>query len=168
LELNSRFSYPKLLKNLELIDLYNERYRLLSDSKILLKVKKETIQDKILKLTPMRMALVTKGRKLPAKLNHILIDLLSPLKVVVVGKKYKPAYTLRGEVVTEEQYLKVNGFKKLNVVYKLELLNSQGVVVGKMSTFSEQVARNVDQAIEKSIADIKESLQNNLDQLSSK
>lgn len=166
--LDSRFTYPRLLKNLDLIDLYNDRYTLLSESKIQLKVKKETVKNKILKLAPMKTALITRGKKLPARLNHILIDLLSPLKVVVVSQKYKPPYTLRGEVVTQEQYLKVDGFKKLNVIYKLELLNANGAVVGKMSTFSQQVARNVEHAIEKAMPDIQEALQNNLDQLSSK
>lgn len=168
MELDSRFTYPKLLKNLDLIDLYNDRYTLLSESQIQLKVKKETVKNKLFKLVPMKMALITRGKKLPAKLNHILIDLLSPLKVVVVSRKYKPPYTLRGEVVTQEQYLKVDGFKKLDVIYKLELLNANGAVVGKMSTISEQVARNVEHAIEKAMPDIQEALQNNLDQLSSK
>jgi hypothetical protein len=62
----------------------------------------------------------------------------------------------------------VEGFKKLNVVYKLELLNAKDEVIGKMSTFSEQVARNINDAIEKAIPDIKDALENNLDQLSSK
>lgn len=168
LELNSRFTYPKLLKNLVSIELFNDRYMLLSQTPIKLKVKKDTIQDKINKLPKMRMALITRGKKLPARLNHTLIDLLAPLKVIVVAKKERPPYTIRGEVVTEEQYFKVDGFKKLNVVYKLELLNSKNEVIGKMSTFSEQVARSSDHAIEKAVPDIKEALQNNLDQLSSK
>ncbi|MFA6237791.1 MAG: LPP20 family lipoprotein [Bacteriovorax sp.] len=168
LELNSRFAYPKILKNLAMIEPYNDRYTLLARTAISLKVKKETIQQKINKLTPMKMALVTKGKKLPAKLSHELIAMLSPLKVVIVAKKHAPPYTLRGEIVAEEQYFKVDGFKKLNVVYKLELLNSQNVVIGKMSTMSEQVARNIDHALEKALPEITEALKNNLDQLSSK
>lgn len=166
--LNSRFTYPKLLKNMVMIDFYNDRYSLLASEKISLKVKREMIQDKINKLTPVKMALITRGKKLPSKLNHTLIDLLSPLKVIVVAKKSGPSFILRGEIVTEEQYFKVSGFKKLNVVYKLELLNSKNEVIGKMSALSEQVARNSDHAIEKAIPDIKEALQDNLDQLSSK
>lgn len=168
MELNSRFTYPKILKNLDKIEVFMNRYSILVTSKLELRVKKETIQDKLNKLTPMKTALITRGKKLPAKLNHTLIAILSPLKVVIVPKKDGAPYTLRGEIVTEEQYFKVDGFKKLNVIYKLELLNSKNAVVGKMSAFSEQVARNSDHATELAIPDIKEALQDNLDQLSSK
>lgn len=168
LELNSRFTYPKLLKNLTAIETYNDRYTLLSESKMALKVKREMVQDKILKLSPLKMAMVTKGKKLPAKLSHVLIDMLAPLKIIIVAKRSNPAFTLRGEVVTEEQYFKVDGFKKLNVIFKLELLNAKNEVTGKMSALSEQVARNSEHAIEKAIPDLSEDLKNNLDQLSSK
>lgn len=168
LEMNSRFAFPKMLKNLDLINHFNERYSLLARSPLKLKVSRETMQEKINKLEPMKIALLTRGKKLPTHLHHTLIDILAPLKVVVVAKKSNPAYKLRGEVLTEEQYFKVNGFKKLNVIYRLELLNSKNEIIGKMSTLSEQVARNTDHAIEKAIPEIKAALQDNLDQLSSK
>ncbi|MDD4975147.1 MAG: LPP20 family lipoprotein [Bacteriovorax sp.] len=166
LELNSRFAYPKMMKNLILIEALNDRYTLVSTIPLKIKVKKENLQAKIFQLKPVKMALVATGKKLPAKLNHLLVDLLSPLKVVIVSGKLAPKYTLRSEIVTEEQYLKVEGFKKLNVQFRLELLNSKSQVMGKMSALSEQVARNSDQAIEKAIPEIKETLQDNLDQLS--
>lgn len=166
LELNSRFAYPKMMKNLILIEALNDRYTLLSYIPLKLKVKKADIQDKINKLKPIKMALVGNAKKLPNKLNHTLIDLLSPLKVVFVSHKLLPKYTLRFEIVTEDQYLKVEGFQKLNVQFRLELLNSKSQVMGKLSALSEQVARNSEQAIEKAIPDIKEALQDKLDQLS--
>jgi hypothetical protein len=166
LELNSRFAYPKMMKNLILIEALNDRYTLVSSIPLKLKVKKENLQAKIFQLRPVNMALVATGKKLPARLNHLLVDLLSPLKVVIVSRKLSPKYTLRSEIVTEEQYLKVEGFKKLNVQFRLELLNSKSQVMGKMSALSEQVARNSEQAIEKAIPEIKETLQDNLDQLS--
>jgi hypothetical protein len=168
MELDSRFAYPKILKNLRLVDIYRDRYSLISSKPITFKVKKETLQAKINKLPSMNLAIVTKGQKLPAKLGHTLIELLAPLKVVIVSKKSSPAFFLKGEIITEEQYFNVAGFKKLNVVYKLELCDSKNKVFGKMSVLSEQVARNSDQAIEKAIPEIKEALQENLDQLSSK
>lgn len=167
LELNSRFTYPKMMKNLILIEALNERYTLLSEIPLKLKVKKENIQEKINKLAPVKMTLVFSGKKLPNKLNHIIVDLLSSLKVVIVTPKLSPKYTLRSEIVTEEQYLKVEGFKKLNVQFRLELLNAKSQVMGKMSALSEQVARNSEQAIEKAIPEIKEAIQDNLDQLTS-
>ena len=107
----------------------------------------------------------TKGRKLPTKLSHTLIDTLSPLKIVIVAKKNLPKYTLRSELQTEEEYFNVEGFKKLNVTLRLELLNSDNTVMGKMSALSEQVARNAEQAIEKAAPEIKESFQETMDQL---
>jgi hypothetical protein len=68
-------------------------------------------------------------------------------------------------MILEDQYFKVEGFKKLNVILRLELQNSSAHVLGKMSTLSEQVARTDEQAIEKALPSIKESLQDNLDQL---
>jgi hypothetical protein len=165
LELGSRFTYPKMMKNLISIEALNDRYVLISMTPINLVVKKEIIQDKINKLKIVKMAIVSKARKLPTKLNHTILDLLSSLKVVVVSKKANPKYTLRSELLTEEQYLKVEGFKKLNVQFRLELLNSKSQVLGKLSALSEQVARNANQAIDLAIPDINEALQNNLNQL---
>lgn len=165
MELNSRFTYPRILKNLSLMDAFRERYDLMSQTPLILKVKKENILEKQNKLRPLKIALVSKGKKLPAKLSHTLIDLLSPLKVVVVAKKTSPQYILQSELITEEQYFKVEGFKKLNVIMRVELLNSKSAVMGKISALSEQVARTNDQAIEKAIPELKESLENNLDQL---
>lgn len=164
-ELNSRFTFPKILKNLSLIEAFKERYDLMSQAPLLLKVKKESVLEKQNKLKPLKIALVSKGKKIPAKLSHTLIDLLSPLKVVIVAKKTSPQYTLQSELITEEQYFKVDGFKKLNVIVRLELLNSSQTVIGKISALSEQVARTTDQAVEKAMPEIRESLQNNLDQL---
>lgn len=165
LELNSRFTYPKMLKNLHLIEAFNNRYNLVSQVPLKLKVKKENIQERLNKLAPIKMALVTSDKKLPTKLNHVIVDLLSSLKVVIVSRRLSPKYILRSEIVTEEQYFKVPGFKKLNVQFRLELVNSKSQVMGKLSALSEQVARNSDQAIEKAMPEIKEAIQDNLDQL---
>lgn len=166
MDLNSRFVYPKILKNLALIEAFNERYALLSQFPLRIRVKKEHIQTKLNRLTPIKMSVVSNKQKLPAKLNHILVETFSPLKIVFVSQKAAPRYILKSEIMTEEQYLKVEGFKKLNVQFRLDLVNSKSqVVMGKLSAMSEQVARNSEQAIEKAIPDIKEELQNNLDQL---
>lgn len=168
LELNSRFTYPKIIKNLSLIEALNERYILVSQIPLKFRVNKEIIQDKLNRLEPVKLAIVTSAKRLPTKLNHILLDLLSSLRVVVVPAKLSPPYTLRSELIVEEQYFKVNGFKKLNVQFRLELLNSKAQIMGKISALSEQVGRSSDQGIEKAIPDIKEALQNNLYQLSNK
>jgi len=166
LELNSRLAYPKILRNIMLIEAYLERYNLLSDQNLKLKVTRENIQDKINGLKPLKLSIVSHKKKLPLKFNHLLSEILSPLKFVLVGKKNNPQYLLRSELVAEEQYFKVEGFKKLNIVLRLELLNISAQVLGKISAQSEQVARTSDQAIEKAIPEIKEILLENLDQLS--
>ena len=167
IELNSRFAYPKIMRNLVLIQALNERYYLLSSKAIIQKIRKEKLQEKINKLIPIKMALLSASKKLPSKLNHVIVDLLSSLKVVIVSRKAYPKYTLRTELSTEEQYLKVEGFKKLNVQFKLEVFNSKMEPMGKLSAVSEQLARNSDQAIDLALPDIKTELQNNLDQISS-
>ena len=166
MELNSRFTYPKMMNNLMVIEAFSDRYNLLTNAPLKLLVKKETLLSKLNKLSPLKMSLTTVGKKLPTKLSHTLIDLLSPLKVVIVSQKQSPKYTVRSEVITEEQYFKVDGFKKLNVVLRLELISNKGQTMGKMSALSEQVARTDEQAIENAIPDIKLYLQDNLDQLS--
>ncbi|MGZ3787402.1 MAG: hypothetical protein ACXVLQ_02700 [Bacteriovorax sp.] len=164
--LHSRFAYPKILKNLAQIEDMNARYNLVAMMPLALKVKKENVLERMDKLKPLKMALVTKGRKLPSKLSHSLIELLAPLKVVIVSKKAKPSYALRSELLTEEQYFKVEGFKKLGVTLRLELLNAASSEMGKISAMSEQVARTEDQAVLQAIPEIKENVQDNMDQLS--
>ena len=167
MHLNSRFAYPKILRNIFLIQALSDRYSLLSSIPLKLKVKKDTIQEKINKLVPIRMAFVASHKKLPSKLHHLIADLFSSLKVVIVPRKLSPKYTLRAELVTDEQYLKVEGFKKLNVQLRLEFTNSKMQVLGVLSALSEQLARNSEQAIELSYPDIQLALQNNLDQIAS-
>ncbi|MBP9680856.1 MAG: LPP20 family lipoprotein [Bacteriovorax sp.] len=165
MELNSRFVYPKVLKNLALASALYERYSLLTERPLALKVKKEFVQGKINNLSPLKLGIVSKGKRLPPKLSHFLIDLLAPLKVVVIPKKSSPKYILKTEMIIENQYFKVEGFKKLNIILRLELQNAHASALGKMSAFSEQVARTDEQAIEKALPEIRESLQERLDQL---
>ncbi len=166
LELNSRLTYPKILKNIILIEAYLERYTLLSNQSLLLKVKRENIQDKINGLKPLKFTIISPHKKLPLKFNHLISEILSPLKIIFVARKNNPQYVLHSELATEEQYFKVEGFKKLNIVLRLELLNTSSQVLGRLSAQSEQMARSNDQAIEKAIPEIKELLLENLDQLS--
>ena len=164
--LNSRFAIPKILNNLILIEAFNDRYSLLSNLPIKLQVKKEAIIEKINHMKALKMAFMTKGKKLPIKLNHLISELLSPLKIVLVSSKQLPKYYLHSEVLTEEQYFNVDGFKKLNVIFRLELTEGKNKSLGKVSALSEQVARTPEQAIENASSDIKLTLQDNLEQLS--
>lgn len=164
-ELNSRFAYPKILKNLTVIDGLMDRHRLLSAHAIPLQVKRDIVLERMNKLKPMKLALMTKGKKLPSRISHSLIDMLSPLRVVLVPLKSAPKYRLISELVVEDQYFKVEGFKKVNVNLKVELINDQKVTLGKISALSEQVARTTGQAIEKALPDLKDHLQEHLEEL---
>jgi hypothetical protein len=164
-ELNSRFTYPRILKNLSIIDGLTDRHRLVSSQPVKLKVKREEVLEKINRLKPLKLAMLTKGKKLPAKLSHIIIDLLSPLKLIIVSSKTKPKYSLISEVIIEDQYFKVEGFRKLNVNWRVELQNSQKLMLGKISALSEQVARTSEQAMEKAAPELKDYLQEHLDEI---
>ena len=164
---NSRFTYPKVFKNLNLIETLNERFILLSNVHLKLKIKKENVQEKIKNLTPVRMGLVAISKKIPTKLNHAIVDLFSSLKIVIVPRKSLPKFTLSAEILTEEQYLKIEGFKRLSVQLRFELKNSKATTLGKISTISEQIARNSDQAIDMAVPELQEQINNSLDQFAS-
>jgi len=165
-ELNSRFSFPKILSNLSLIEALINRHRLLSAAPVQLKVAREQVLQKVNRLKPIKLSMVTKGKKLPAKLSHTLIDLLSPLRIILVPQKSGPKYKLISEIIVEDQYFKVEGFKKLNVNLRVELQNSEKITLGKISALSEQVARTNEQAIEKAAPELKNYLMEHLDELS--
>lgn len=165
-DFNSRFAYPKILRNLTRLDALIDRYRLVSPRPVKLKVSREQVLEKMNKLKPIKLAMVTKGRKLPAKITHSLIDMLSPLRVILVPLKSSPRYTLVSEIIVEDQYFKVSGFKKLNVNLRVQLNNSQNISLGKISVLSEQVARSTDQAIEKAAPELKDFLEDHLDEFS--
>jgi hypothetical protein len=164
-DFNSRFAFPKILRNLTLLDALIDRYRLVSSRPVKLKVSRDQVLEKMNKLKPIKLAMVTKGRKLPAKISHSFIDMLSPLRVIIVPLKSTPRYTLVSEIIVEDQYFKVSGFKKLNVNLRVQLHNSEKVSLGKISVLSEQVARSTDQAIEKAAPELKDYLQDHLDEL---
>ena len=65
-----------------------------------------------------------------------------------------------------EEYFKVEGFKKLNVIFKIELMNRKGNVLGRVSSSSTQIARTKEQALNLAIENIEKEIKENLDQLS--
>lgn len=166
LEGRSRFAIPKVLKNLSIIETLQTRFLLVSKEKLIIHVSKNTVLEKILKLKPIKFKIVSVKKKLPSKINHLLTDILTKIKVVIVPSTQSAKYILKCELVTEDQYLKIEGFKKVNVQLKLELQNNKNAVLGKMSVIDEQVARTLEQAIEKAIPQISEYTLENINQLS--
>ncbi len=166
LNLNSRFTYPKILNNWTNIEFLKERYLLLSQIDYYPRVTKDLVLDKISKLKVLKILIGVTNVKVSNRLNNFLLDTLAPLKINIVSKKQKPQYILNPILTTEEQYFKVDGFKKINVQLKLELVNKSNIVLGKTSALSEQVARTSGQAIEKALPEIFETVRDNLSQLS--
>ncbi len=162
----SRFTYPKIFRNLASIAPLEERYSLLSSKPLKLKLSKDFMLEKLNKLNPIKMALVSQTVRLPEKLKHILTEIFAPLKVILTSKKNAPQYTLKTQLLSEDQYLKVAGFKRLQIIFRLEVLNAKAEVLGRISTSSVQVARNREQAIDMAITELKENIIENLNQLS--
>jgi hypothetical protein len=166
INLNSRFAYPKILNNWIKLEFLKERYLLLSQIDYHPRVTKDLILDKISKLKVLKILIGASSARVSNRLNNFLLETLAPLKIIIVSKKQKPQYILNPILTTEEQYFKVEGFKKINVQLKLELVNKSNIVFGKTSALSEQVARTSGQAIEKALPEIFETVRDNLNQLS--
>ena len=161
----SRFAYPKIFRNLANIAPLEERYSLLSSKPLKLKLTKELMQEKLNKLNLVKVALVSQSVRLPEKLKHILNEIFAPLKIVLTSKKNAPQFTLKTQLLSEDQYLKVIGFKRLQIIFRLEFLNAKAEVLGRISTSSTQVARNREQAIDLALTELKDNIIENLNQL---
>ena len=163
----SRYAYPKILKNLSLSVPMQDRYSLLSSRPLGLKVSKSTVTENISKLTPIKMTMISKGAGLPMQLAHTINEMIAPLKIIIVPKSDSGIQnTLVSELTTEELYFKVEGFKRVNVILKLELQNSKGEVLGRLSASSEQTSRTKEKAMEAALPILKDALLENFNQLS--
>ena len=163
----SRFVYPKILRNLSLSLPMQERYSLLSSRPLGLVVSKALVTENINKLSALKMAMISKGAGLPSQLAHTINEMIAPLKIIIVPKSEAGIQnTLVSELVAEELYFKVEGFKRLNVILKLELLNNKGEVLGRLSASSEQTSRSKEKAMEAALPILKDALLENFNQLS--
>ncbi len=167
LSLGSRFAYPKILINLSLSVPMQDRYFLLSNKPLALKVTKALMTENISKLLPIKMAMISKGAGLPMQLAHTINEMIAPLKIIISPKSEAGIQnTLVSELTSEELYFKVEGFKRVNVILKLELLNSKGEVLGRLSASSEQTSRSKEKAMEAALPILKDALLENFNQLS--
>jgi len=167
LSLGSRFAYPKILRNLSLSVPMQDRYFLLSNKPLALKVSKALMTENISKLLPIKMAMISKGAGLPMQLAHTINEMIAPLKIIIAPKSEAGIQnTLVSELTSEELYFKVEGFKRVNVILKLELLNSKGEVLGRLSASSEQTSRSKEKAMEAALPILKDALLENFNQLS--
>jgi hypothetical protein len=163
----SRFAYPKILRNLSLSVPMQDRYQLLSNKPLGLKVSKAIVTENISKLPPLKMAMISKGAGLPMQLAHTINEMIAPLKIIIAAKSESGIQnTLVSELSTEELYFKVEGFKRLNVLLKLELQNAKGEVLGRLSASSEQTSRTKEKAMEAALPILKDALLENFNQLS--
>lgn len=162
----TRYAFPRILRNLSLAEPLLTRHTLLTARPLKPVVSKAVLVESINKLTPIKMAIVTKGAGLPAQLNHTLNQMIAPIKIIVVGKNEGAQNTLVCELIAEELYFKVEGFKRYNIILKLELQNMKGEILGRLSASSEQTTRSKEQAMQAALPILKDSLLENFNQLS--
>lgn len=162
---DSRFLYPLVMLNLKKRNYYLSRYLVISNTPIKSVVTEEKMIQLIGKLKSLKMSLISANQKLSPSLKHLLEKIFSPLRVVFVPKNSNPKFNLKTNLNFEEAYFKVTGFKKLNSILNLELLNDKEKTLGRLSASSVQIARSKEQALEKSLEDFENQISENLDQL---
>lgn len=162
----TRLVYPLIILNLKKRDYYVSRYNLVSSQEIKSSITPSKMIEVMDKLSPIRASVFTDKEKLPASVSHMLEKIFSPLKIIFVSSKQNPSYKLRTKLAYEDQYFKVEGFKKLNVIFKIEL-SEKDKVLGRISSSSIQTARSKEKALEMALDDIENDLKENLDQLAS-
>lgn len=162
---NTRFVYPMIWNNLTQRQFYLDRYNLVSLVPINSKITLEKISQRLKEERPIKIGLYAKKEKMPPKLMHLMEKIFSPLKIVFVPSKQNPDYKMRTELIYEDEYFKVEGFKKLNIIFKIELADKKEKVLGRVSTSSIQTARSKDQCLSLALEDIENQLRDKLDQL---
>lgn len=163
---NARFVYPQIIVNLKKREYYTNRLRAVSDREISASITNEKMIASLNQLSPQKVSVFSKKDKLPPQVLLMLEKIFAPLSIVFVSDKENPEFKLRTNLNFVEEYFKVEGFKKLNVIFKIELMNRKGNVLGRVSSSSTQIARSKEQALNLAIENIEKEIKENLDQLS--
>lgn len=151
--------------------------------------KREVLNSRVAFLTGMGVPPVVsyedvfKGKKAAAAtmIVHVYLDEDEPKAIETVlakvlsdrgfkttsGRVRNKASThiVTGEYVAEKQYLKVEGFEKYKFLLKIKAANAQKVESGALSTSVITTGRNLAQAMEKALPEIKEYIVANIDKL---
>jgi hypothetical protein len=161
----TRFNYPLIFKNLKKRQYFYDRFKVVSSGAIKSLVSEDQMLGEIQKLNSVKVLLKSTNEKLPPSLLNLLEQIFSPLKVIFVSSKEGSDYTLRTRFKYNEEYFKVEGFKKLTLYLKLELLDKKNKMVGRVSSTHTIVARSKESALNLSLESLEEQIRTNLNQL---
>jgi hypothetical protein len=161
----NRFVLPKIAFNLSKMARFKDRYMSVSESELKAQFSEKMYIHKISDLKTLQIAIEKSSEDVPGKILHLLASICSPLKINISHKIKNPDQWINIQFKSDEDYLKVEGFKKLNIILALELKNLKNEVVGKLNISSNTVARNKNQAIEKVLPDLENQLIENLGSL---
>lgn len=161
-EKNNRFALPFIIQQFSDRKFLNDRYNLVSNMEITPKVSEADVLKRISNLAPMNIALVSDKQKLPAEISASLEKILSPLNIILVSTKNPFEYKMKAKWMMNDEYFKVEGFKKTTYILKLELQNKQGNTVGRIASSTTVVSRNKDKGLKEAIDFFEKDIRKNI------
>jgi len=162
---NSRFAFPKLFLNLKKRQHLTKRYFVLTGSSILAKVSDEKVLQSYHQLKPLSLSYLVEGKRISSPLIQLVAKNFSEVKCQLKNKGAALSFQLKLIQNIREEYFKVEGFKKINIELKLQLISGEKDQ-GEVIINTTQVGRSFNQALEKGLEELETELIENLDKLS--
>lgn len=163
-----RSSLNKGLKQYRIREALNLRHQFLSERRLASPISLATILKK--KKAKRDLGTIIKvefnevGRI--SQVSNIITRHLLDYDFKVVGKRKKEAqYKITGSLKEEEQHMKVKGFKRFKFFLHLKSLNSNNEKIGAIDFETNQTGRNLTQAYETALPEIKNFLKEKLVEL---
>lgn len=158
----SRFLIPQINQNLILRNDLFTRYQLVSNSPI-----DKSFTDRDLQSFFEKLKVIKLEFNEDSSISYLLKKILGPLKIVLVSKKSNKHEDseLKANLKFEEEYFKVEGFKKYSVILNLSLQSKNKNLIGTVSALSSVIARSKKQAEAQALPGLENQLINQLDQL---
>lgn len=163
-EKNNRFNYPLMMQNFSERKFLNDRYNLVSSNELRPKISEADLVIKISNLSPLNILLVSEKNKLPAEMLATLERILSPLNIVLVNSKNPYELKLKTKLISNDEYFKVEGFKKTTFILKLEMQNKKAQTIGRISSSTQIVSRNKDKGFKEAIEFFEKDIRKNIGQ----
>lgn len=163
-----RSSLNKSLKRFYIRSSLNERHHFLSGRRISSPVALRTILAKKRKKRELGTTIRVKFAEVGgiSEVNHLIIShLLENDFKVVTGRNRKPHYSLIGSLKKEEQHMKVKGFKRFKFFLQLKSQNKQNEKIGALQFNTVQTGRTLQHAYESAMPEIRNYLDEKLDEL---
>lgn len=161
-EKNNRFAIPLIIQRLGERKFLNDRYNLISNLEIISKVSEVEVIKRVSSLSPMNVALVSEKQKLPVEILVTLEKIFSPLNIILVNTKNPYELKLKSKFISNDEYFKVEGFKKTTYILKLELQNKSGQAVGRITSNTTIVSRNKDKGLKEAVDYFEKDIKKNI------